>query len=76
MWPWRGEQLGMFVVTLVMFAYVVMGLWLDMQFLLRLGLLGTLLAGVGYVFSRAIPGYLDLWLGFTCGLPCSPAVCT
>lgn len=65
--PSRGEDIGLFIVTLVMFAYVVMGLWLGMRFLLWLGLLGTLLAVAGYVFSMAVPGYLDLWLGLTSG---------
>ena len=27
LWPWRVEQAGLFLVTLIMFAYVVMGLW-------------------------------------------------
>lgn len=67
LWPWRGGQLGTFLVLLVMFAYVVMGLWLEIRFLLWLGLAVTLLAGAGYAFSWVIPGYLDLWLGFTGG---------
>jgi hypothetical protein len=63
LWPWREDQLGMFAVTLVMFAYVVMGLWLDMRFMLWLGLGVTLLALAGYAASSLVPGYLDLWLG-------------
>jgi len=66
LWPWRGEQLGVFLVTLVMFAYVVMGLWLEVRFLLWLGLLVTALAGGGYALSLVAPavlGVLDLWLG-------------
>ncbi len=67
LWPWRGEQLGMFLVTLIMFAYVVMGLWLELRFMLWLGLAVTALACVGYASSFALPGYLDLWLAFTGG---------
>jgi hypothetical protein len=67
-WPWRVEQVGLFLVTLIMFAYVVMGLWLGSRFLLALGLAVTALAGVGYVLSFLVPGYLDLWLGSTGGL--------
>lgn len=67
LWPWRGEQLGMFVVTLVMFAYVIMGLWLEMRFMLWLGLAVTALAGAGYVLSFLAPGYLNLWLGLAGG---------
>jgi hypothetical protein len=67
LWPWRPEQFGMVVVTLVMFAYVVMGLWLEMRFLLWLGLAVTALAGAGYLLSFQYPGYLDLWLGLSGG---------
>ena len=67
LWPWQPEQVGTFLVTLVMFAYVVMGLWLGMPFLLRLGLAVTALAGGGYALSLRFPGYQDLWLGFTGG---------
>lgn len=67
LWPWRGEQLGLFLITLVMFAYVVMGLWLEMRFMLWLGLGVTALAGVGYVLSIWVPGYLNLWLGLPGG---------
>jgi hypothetical protein len=66
-WPWNGQQLGMFLVTVVMFAYVVMGLWLEMPFLMWLGLAVTTLAGAGYLLSFIGHGYLDLWLGVTCG---------
>jgi hypothetical protein len=66
-WPWQPAQLGLFLVTLVMFAYVVMGLWLEMPFLTWLGLAVTGLAGGGYLLSFIAHGYLDLWLGVTCG---------
>jgi hypothetical protein len=67
LWPWSGQQLGMFLVTLVMFAYVVMGLWLEMRFMLWLGLAVTAMAGAVYVLSFAVPGYLNLWLGLAGG---------
>jgi hypothetical protein len=70
LWPWRGEQLGVFLITLVMFAYVMIGLWSEMKFLLWLGLSITLVAGAAYAISLADPRYLrylDLWLGCTCG---------
>ncbi len=67
LWPWRQEQLGVFGVTLVMFAYVVMGLWLEMRFMLWLGLAVTVLAVAGYVVSFVVPGYLDIWLGLAGG---------
>ena len=68
LWPWQTEQLALFCVTLVMFAYVVMGLWLDMPFLFWLGLAVTVIAGGGYVLlPLVLPGYLNLWLGLAVG---------
>ena len=67
LWPWGTEQLGMFLVTLVMFAYVVMGLWLEVRFMLWLGLAVTALAVAGYVLSFFVHGYLNLWLGMSGG---------
>lgn len=65
--PWNAQQFGVFLVTVVMFAYVVMGLWLEMPFLMWLGLAVTALAAAGYMLSFVAGGYLDLWLGVTCG---------
>jgi len=62
LWPWRAEQFGTFVVTLVMFAYVVMGLWLEMRFMTVLGVIGGALATGAYLASLSIPGQLNLWL--------------
>jgi len=68
LWPWRTEQFGLFCVTLVMFAYIVMGLWFDMWFLFWVGLAATLIAGGGYVLlSVLMPGCLNLWLGLAGG---------
>lgn len=67
LWPWRVGHVGLFLVTLIMFAYVVLGLWLGSRFLLCLGLAVTALAGMGYALSFLVPGYLDLWLGSTGG---------
>ena len=67
LWPWRPEQLGVFGVTLVMFAYVIMGLWLELRFMLWLGLGVTAAACAGYVLSFLVPGYLNLWLGLAGG---------
>lgn len=65
--PWGGNQLNMFIVTLIMFAYVVMGLWLQNRFWIFLGLLITALAVGGYFGSKIIPGYFDLYLAVVCG---------
>ena len=67
LWPWQGYQLSVFLITLIMFAYVVMGLWLQDRFWIYLGLLVTALAAVGYFGSMIIPGYLGLYLAIACG---------
>ena len=67
-WPWNGDQIGVFLVTLVMFAYLVMGLWLEVPFLTGLGLAVTALAAGGYFASMFFfPGYLSLWMAVTGG---------
>ena len=69
LWPWRTEQFGLFWVTFVMFAYVVMGLWFEMRFLLWLGVAVTLItAGGSILLFLFVPGYLNLWLGLSGGL--------
>jgi len=67
LWPWQGYQLSIFLITLIMFAYIVMGLWLQDRFWIYLGLLVTALAMVGYFGSMIIPGYLGLYLAIICG---------
>lgn len=67
LWPWQGYQLSVFLITLIMFAYVVMGLWLRDRFWIYLGLLVTALAAGGYFGSMVIPGYLGLYLAIACG---------
>jgi hypothetical protein len=46
-WPWNDRQLVTFIWTLIMFAYVVIGLFWD-RFMLWLGLVVTALALVGF----------------------------
>jgi hypothetical protein len=65
--PWEVYQLSVFICTLVMFAYVVMGLWLQDRFWIYLGLLVTVQAFGGYLGSMLIPGYLGLYLAIVCG---------
>jgi hypothetical protein len=67
LWPWGTEQLGTFIVTLIMFAYVVLGIWLGLHFLLWLGLGVTGVAVAGYFMSSMIPGYQNLLLGLLGG---------
>ena len=65
--PWRGYQSTVFISTLIMFAYVVMGLWLQERFWVYLGLLVTVEAFGGYLGSMNFPGYLGLYLAVVCG---------
>ncbi len=67
LWPWSGNQLGVFLVTLVMFAYVAMGLWLEMWFMFWLGLVVTILATGIYFLSFLFPGYLNICLAVAGG---------
>ncbi len=63
LFPWHGRQLQIFIVTLIMFAYVVMGLWLEMRLMLWLGIVVTAFSVGGYIgLSYVLPGYLDLWM--------------
>ena len=68
LWPWRGEQLGVFGVSLIMFAYVLMGIWFEMRVMLWLGITVTVLACAGYAVNMLVPGYLNLTLAATGGL--------
>lgn len=56
--PLLERKMAAFCVTLCMFAYVVMGLWLD-RFLLWLGALVTAATLLGYFFE---PDYFYLWI--------------
>lgn len=67
LWPWHGVELGVFGVTLVMFAYVVMGLWLEMRFMTVLGFVVAGLAFAGYFVSPELPGWVNLWLAVVGG---------
>jgi len=61
--PLMERKMGAFCATVCMFAYVVMGLWLD-RFILWLGVLVTAATLIGYFF---IPGYFYLWMAVAGG---------
>ena len=56
--PTSGAQVGFLLATFAMFGYVVMGLWLDLVFLV-VGLVVTAVATVGYVFLQPV---FNLWM--------------
>ena len=55
----RQRSMGAYGATLVMFAYVMMGLWWD-RFFMWLGFTVTGLTLIGYF---AVPKYFNLWMG-------------
>jgi len=61
--PFLERKMAVFWVTICMFAYVIMGLWLD-RVLLWLGALVTVATLAGYSFA---PGYLYLWIAVAGG---------
>jgi hypothetical protein len=61
--PVLERKMALLWVTVCMFAYVVMGVWLD-RFLLWLGGLVTLLSLAGFYFE---PQYFFLWVAVTGG---------
>jgi hypothetical protein len=66
--PQGSARVILFIVTLVSFAYVAMGLLLQLRFMLWLGLGITALAVGGYALFAAHPNALNLWMGITGGL--------
>lgn len=63
--PDQGRQVNAFMITAIMFAYVVMGLWFKCYYMLWLGIGVTCTTLVGYYL---IPrSYYCLWMALTCG---------
>lgn len=60
LWPWNYYQIQAFVAVLVMFAYVIMGLWFD-RFLLWLGLTVTALIVLGFFLFHFQPAFW-IWM--------------
>lgn len=63
--PFSGLQLNAFIVTAIMFAYVVQGLWFTEYFMIWLGLAVTLTTFSGvYLIPHS---YYCLWMALTAG---------
>ena len=62
--PFSGRQCNVFLSTVAMFAYVVMGLWLTSCFMVVLGLTVTAATLVGYY---CIETYYCLWMAIVGG---------
>ena len=68
LWIWVAQptscsQVGFLLATFAMFGYVVMGLWLDMVFLV-IGLTVTAVAALGYILFQPL---FNLWMAFLGG---------
>lgn len=63
--PYSGIQVNAFICTVIMFAYVVIGLWFETPIMIGLGLLITGFTMVGvYIIA---PAYYCLWMAPTAG---------
>lgn len=62
--PANGMQINAFIVTAVMFAYIVIGLWFAAYFMVWLGLAVTATTLVGFFL---LAHYYSLWMAFTAG---------
>jgi hypothetical protein len=66
--PAGNSRSVLFIVTLIMFAYVAMGLLARINFMTWLGVGVTILAMVGYGLFANKPLVLNVWMGITGGL--------
>jgi hypothetical protein len=62
--PFNGMQMNAFIITAIMFGYIIQGLWLTAYFMVWLGLFITAVTLTGVYF---IPHYYCLWMAFMCG---------
>ncbi len=62
--PVTGIQMGAFITTVVMFAYVVKGLWFESNYILALGLIVSAVTLIGYYL---VPDYFSLWMALAGG---------
>jgi hypothetical protein len=62
--PFNGMQMNAFILTAVMFCYVIMGLWFAAYFMVWLGLAVTATTLVGFYL---LPDYYCLWMAVTAG---------
>ena len=63
--PQSGIEMNAFMVTAVMFAYVVIGLWTEERYMLWLGLAVTAVTLIGFFLIP--PAYYCLWMAPTAG---------
>ena len=63
LWPWHPLQLNAFIVMLVMFAYVMVGLWMESRFFIGLGLAVAIATLMGFLLTVLVGfPYYNLWM--------------
>jgi hypothetical protein len=62
--PFNGMQMNAFIITAIMFGYIIQGLWFTAYFMVWFGLAVTAATLTGFYF---IPHYYCLWMAFMCG---------
>ena len=62
--PIAGQQVGVFLVTVVMFGYVTIGLWSGRRFMIWLGPAVTIISVGGYTL---LPAYFSLLMALAGG---------
>jgi hypothetical protein len=62
--PFNGMQMNAFIITAIMFGYIILGLWLTAYFMVWLGLFITAMTLTGFYL---LPHYYCLWMAFMCG---------
>jgi hypothetical protein len=62
--PFNGMQMNAFIITAIMFGYIITGLWFTAYFTVWLGLFITAVTLTGFYL---IPHYYCLWMAFMCG---------
>ncbi len=62
--PANGRVWGVYLCTVCMFGFIMIGLWRRSPFMIGLGLTVTALSLAGFYW---LPGYLDLWMAATGG---------
>lgn len=63
--PLHGIQINAFMITTIMFAYVVIGLWFKCYYMVWLGIGVTLTTLIGFYLMP--PNYYCLWMAATAG---------
>ncbi|MFA5292367.1 MAG: hypothetical protein WC496_04950 [Phycisphaerae bacterium] len=62
--PFNGMQMNAFIITAIMFGYIILGLWFTAYYMIWTGLFVTAMTLTGFYL---LPHYYCLWMAFMCG---------